>query len=452
MKNFLLFVCCFSVILVSASCSNEVETSVAENNVNTKHAMLYFANREVLAKAIDAGQRVDTRGVSLQETAGDVITKNVRSAQNVTTIDYSELVPEQELRNLLNPEGEIQVGDTIYRINEKGTFYAHKKHYASLLVVSQHLSPDSVRINEELLRFGDVFLIETFKGHVFESSNIEDSAEDEEQTFLETRAGNSLPEIRFDTFARVPARRKTALGKLLQGFIVDNTWTKEFPANHRRRLACTVFDYNYGLRQSMGIQAKVQKKVWIWSWAKMQNWPEGQLRVGFRNVVVRFDYPDWLRLKLGELLGSIENSPELIHEVTGDLPYPVKIGDYSKKIKFYSARSTSFTYEKVLQHVAGDYAVCIYGVDGLYIYLPSFTTTNTNRENQSEVVCRFSKGGDDILFGNVSFTEGTGFSGRPSPRIIDKSQRETGDLLGGDFYACCYSQDGNEWIGRILYW
>lgn len=179
MKNFLLCACCFSVILVCASCSNEVETSVAENNVNTKHAMLYFANREVLAKAIDAGQRVDTRGVSLQETAGDVITKNVRSAQNVTTIDYSELVPEQELRNLLNPEGEIQVGDTIYRINEKGTFYAHKKHYASLLVVSQHLSPDSVRINEDLLRFGDVFLIKTFKGHVFEPSNIEDSAEDE---------------------------------------------------------------------------------------------------------------------------------------------------------------------------------------------------------------------------------------------------------------------------------
>ena len=440
MKNFLLCACCFSVILVCASCSNEVETSVAENNVNTKHAMLYFANREVLAKAIDAGQRVDTRGVSLQETAGDVITKNVRSAQNVTTIDYSELVPEQELRNLLNPEGEIQVGDTIYRINEKGTFYAHKKHYASLLVVSQHLSPDSVRINENLLRFGDVFLIKTFKGHVFEPSNIEDSAEDEEQTFLETRAGNSLPEIRFDTFARVPARRKTALGKFLQSFIVDNTWTKEFPANHRRRLACTAFDYNYGFRQSIGIQAKVQKKVWIWSWAKMQNWPEGQLRAGYRNVVVRFDCPEKIYGALYNILGKIPEGGEYqLRDIPGDVPILAGIRLRAGRVHYYAARSKRFSYSEVLSNVSGAQATCIYGADGIYVYFPIYEELNYNRKDPSEVMLRLSYGGYGVAAGTAGF-------------FTDNSFVATGEFLGGDFFACCYSQDGNEWIGRILYW
>lgn len=440
MKNFLLCACCFSIVLASVSCSNEVETSIAENDVNTKHAMLYFTNREALAKAVNAGQRVDTRGVSLQKTAGDVITKNVRSTQNVTTIDYSELVPEQEFRNLLNPEGEIQVGDTIYRINEKGTFYAHKKHYASLLVVSQHLSPDSVRINEELLRFGDVFLIETFKGHVFEPSNIEDSAEDEEQTFLETRAGNSLPEIRFDTFARVPARRKTALGKLLQGFIVDNTWTKEFPANHRRRLACTAFDYNYGLRQSMGIQAKVQKKVWIWSWAKMQNWPEGQLRAGYRNVVVRFDRPEGIYRALYNVLGKVPEGGEYqLRDIPDDIPVLAGIRLRAGGFRHYAARSKSFSYSEVLSNVSEGQATCIYGVDGMYVYFPIYEELNYNRKNPSEVVLRLSDGG-------------YGFAAGTAGIVIDNSFLATGEILGGDFFACCFSQDGNEWIGRILYW
>ena len=440
MKNFLLFVCCFSVILVSASCSNEVETSVAENNVNTKHAMLYFANREVLAKAIDAGQRVDTRGVSLQETAGDVITKNVRSAQNVTTIDYSELVPEQELRNLLNPEGEIQVGDTIYRINEKGTFYAHKKHYASLLVVSQHLSPDSVRINEELLRFGDVFLIETFKGHVFESSNIEDSAEDEEQTFLETRAGNSLPEIRFDTFARVPARRKTALGKFFQGLGIDNSWTKQFPSNHRRRLVCTCFDYNFGLRHSIGVQAKVQKKVWYGGWQKMQNWPEGQLRAGYRNVVVRFDCPEKFYGALYNVLGKIPEGGEYqLRDIPGDVPVLAGIRLRAGRVHYYAARSKRFSYSEVLSNVSEGQATCIYGADGIYVSFPIYEELNYNRKDPSEVMLRLSDGG-------------YGFAAGTAGIFIDNSFVATGDVLGGDFFACCYSQDDNEWVGRILYW
>ena len=440
MKNFLLCACCFSIVLASVSCSNEVETSIAENDVNTKHAMLYFTNREALAKAVNAGQRVDTRGVSLQKTAGDVITKNVRSTQNVTTIDYSELVPEQEFRNLLNPEGEIQVGDTIYRINEKGTFYAHKKDYASLLVVSQHLSPDSVRINEDLLRFGDVFLIETFKGHVFEPSNIEDSAEDEEQISRDTRAGSSLPEIRFDSFARVPARRKTVLGKFFQGLGIDNSWTKQFPSNHRRRLVCTCFDYNYGLRQSIGVQAKVQKKVWYGGWQKMQNWPEGQLRAGYRNVVVRFDRPERIYHALYNVLGKIPEWGEYqLRDIPDDFPVLAGISLRAGRFRHYAARSKSFSYSEVLSNVSEGQATCIYGADGVYVYFPIYEELNYNRNDPSEVMLRLSDGGYGIAGGTAGI-------------FTDNSFVATGDVLGGDFFACCYSQDDNEWIGRILYW
>lgn len=456
MKSFLLSVCCISMFLTFSSCSSEIEAG--DTQAHNKHTMLCFTNRDAFIEAVKTGQRQTGHYVSYYEMSEDnPNSRNVRSSQETSKVDYSDLVPETEFRNLLNSQGEIQVGDTIYRINSKGTFYAHKKDYESLLIISTRLSPDSIRINENLLRYGNVFHIETFKGQTFDSSyvNVNNAEDDETDASLETRANGWLPEIRFDTFIRVPARRQTIVGKLLQSLIVDNSWTKVFPANKRRRLVCTAFDYNYGLRQSIGIQAKVQKKMWYGGWAKMKNWPEGQLVVGYRNLVLRFDYPNWFNQVSSRIFDNKEKPLVIMEEIKridrGFL-YPDNIAPYANSIKYYDARNTKFTYKTLLENIHGDYPACFYGLDGIYIYLPSYSATNTNRNDPAEIIKRFSDGGNAIEFGSISYSEGYGTHVNPKPIVVDKTQNQAGEVLGGDFYACCYSQDGNEWIGRILYW
>ena len=77
------------------------------------------------------------------------------------------------------------VGDTIYSINGKGTFYAHKRNYKQLMQIASAAELNGgVRMGEKLLRFGDVYLYETFKNADFSNDNEPESVEEGEETFL----------------------------------------------------------------------------------------------------------------------------------------------------------------------------------------------------------------------------------------------------------------------------
>ena len=83
-----------------------------------------------------------------------------------------------------------------------------------------------------------------------------------------TNGAYGIPEPDFELFERERASRKTIVGKLLQSIAFRRGLTKEFPNNRKRRLNCAVFDYNYVLRQSIGITAKIQKSMWH-GWGKV---------------------------------------------------------------------------------------------------------------------------------------------------------------------------------------
>lgn len=105
-------------ISLPSDCAEQSQNSSQERGVTR----LAFYSRSTLDKAILNGQNVDSYGNKLLTTALD--RQDTRAlGEGTVACDFSDLVPEEEFARLLNGQGEVQVGDTIYRITPSGTYY-----------------------------------------------------------------------------------------------------------------------------------------------------------------------------------------------------------------------------------------------------------------------------------------------------------------------------------------
>lgn len=253
---------------------------------------------EELEKAIQEGVTHDSRGKSLRSTANAVKVNTLRTATGESVeLPYSALVPEEGFRNLLNERGEIQLRDTLYCISPAGTFYTHVKNSAELKrVVDAYVQGQGERIREKTLKIGEVYLYETFANAGFESENDlevdSDGVGGDGELENNLRATNywGIPQPDLNSFEQVRARRQTIVGQFLQSTIIRNSFVRRFDTDNGARLNCAVFDYDYVLRRSIGVTAKIQKKMWH-GWAQIKNWGEGQILIGYRYVIVKYEYP-----------------------------------------------------------------------------------------------------------------------------------------------------------------
>lgn len=200
---------------------------------------------------------------------------------------YSELVPEKSFRELLNEEGEIQVGDTIYCIARQGTFYAHREDISELRRVVKSYRNQSVE-RPDYIQIGKVTLFNTFGNIKFEE---EDSIQYEKSISFRN-LGDRYQGLDWEKFPEERASRKTWAGKLLQSIGFRKSLTSVFPNHSKRRLNCAVFDYNYIIRESLGVTAKIEKKMWHGGWGKIQNIGAGDIVVGCRRALVKISYPE----------------------------------------------------------------------------------------------------------------------------------------------------------------
>lgn len=451
---FLTLVACQALVACQGDSSLD---DTRKGDLSVVDSMSVFPNDTELEKAILANTGKDSRGFSVkQQIKGESIIP-VRSASGEEEyLPYSALVPEEGFRSLLNERGEIMVGDTIYSINGKGTFYAHKRNYKQLMQIASAAElNEGVRIGEKLLRFGDVYLYETFKNADFSNDNEPESVEEGEENFPTslTRGTNGaygIPEPDFELFERERASRKTIVGKLLQSIAFRRGLTKEFPHNGKRRLNCAVFDYNYVLRHSIGITAKIQKSMWH-GWAKVSHWGTGHLRVGYKNVVVRFDYPEMFTRLVNNWVLSQPKDPQFYDYRT--FPTPIWFKDVKVPLRLPILRmDQSLSYQQVIEICGRDskesYAQPIFAYDGIYIYYSFGGIVNDG--NRNEITLRFSDGSNLSLGLSAKKTDPTAPMFKPA--FFPSPERQTGDLLGGDFFACGYSSGAQEWVGYNLYW
>ena len=112
----------------------------------------------------------------------------------------------------------------------------------------------------------------------------------------------------------------------------------------------------------------------------------------------------------------------------------------------------SLSYKQVIEICGRDskesYAQPIFAYDGIYIYYSFGGIVNDG--NRNEITLRFSDGSNLSLGLSAQNTDPTAPMFKPA--FFPSPERQTGDLLGGDFFACGYSSGAQEWVGYNLYW
>lgn len=307
------------IIPMFSSCQKELDVlTVPEETHLTQEKkvnILVFQSREQLEHAIKLGKGQDSQGRSLVNSADRVISPSLKALKidTIGRIPYSTLVPEHSFRELLNERGEIQVGDTIYCISPAGTFYGSAQDVRELRsVVETYKKGDGVPIQENLLKIGNIYLYETFANIALSDNDLEGSPEtdkvkDDEARSMEIALAGGIPLPDLNTFPKERGRRITWAGKILQSISFRKSHVSVFPANSRRRVNCAVYDYDYLIHHSIGITAKVQKKMWYGGWAKVKYWPERTILVGYRYALVRYPYPENMYERLKDAFAQMPN-------------------------------------------------------------------------------------------------------------------------------------------------
>ena len=498
---------------LSLSCSKQdfsLPSDCAEQSQNSSEergvTRLAFYSRSTLDKAILNGQNVDSYGNKLLTTAFDRQDTRALGGDTVTC-DFSDLVPEEEFARLLNGQGEIQVGDTIYRITSSGTYYCAKEDYKDLLrLVNEHRSSDSeVLVAPNLYRSGNVYRYDTFgvssacegveKPDVL--MNTYDLADNGTHPVSETRAsGHAGPDI--GSFESVPGKRHTWAGKLFQGVGVRYSHTIHLANTSHYRLNCALFDYNYVIHQAIGVSGKIEHKMWYGGWAKVSSWPALDLMVGHRWMILKFPWGPGMKYK--ETYDTIwkDNSGLFPYHPDGNKEYcfvAKKVGDSSRiNTSYFPLLSKSkpepseiiYCADLFMNEVARNYMLAT----GKSIPFPLFDIDNPSSYNHNQGLSRlldyfrttvpiFGKDGVYVVFGpvynvnafdenaitlkpihkgidgfRVSFNVPLGGNGSvadvfKSLKISDVLNADV-ELVSGDFYACGYYNGA--WRGYRLYW
>lgn len=451
------------LLATMVACNQATFNDISQASVGAKAVTrLTFSSRDDLERAIDNSKVSDSHGNILHSSIQSNTTQQLRSLDGtVTEVSLSSLVPEEGLRKLLNPDGEIQVSDTIYRINGHGTFYAHVSNAKTLeQVANQYQIGDGAQVEDKLLDLGSgVYLYQTFADAIFdEAVDTEDLSTNKDDPEQEIRTSNWKEELRaldipnLGSFKPVNARRQTFFGKLLQGTVIRNSFTATLPGNSKRRINCAVFDYNYLFRHSIGVTAKIQKKMWHGSWGQLKYVGAREILVGYRYALVKYPYPkafpSFEQLTQGYPSSRFEPTINFGKKETSEqirfaqnLPYPswfnkslfrvtvpiieakvdIKAKDvlslaYDRVKQFMKSYSNSIlndlnnkigakpaTEEDINQFLAKTRleefvpaCVPIYAKDGIYVMYTAGWMLN--KEDQTEITLRFSEGIANVVF------------------------------------------------------
>lgn len=496
--------------IFALSCSNQSIEPKEHQITNSKDVLLEqnrifcFSSREHLSEILK------TKDVSSLDTIHSdyPLLKTLSPEDHKITLE--DLVPDVDLRELLSKSGEVIIADTLYMITEKGTFFCKTKYRDELLALTtQDLDlVMSAPVEENLYRVDNVYIYDTFRQHSNPQNLLSESdaaserlEEGQDPDNLRALSDRQLPDI--NSFELVRGSRQTWFGKLFQSLGIRKSHVKPLSGVKNRRLNCAVFDYNYYFRQSVGVTAKIQKKMWYGAWVLAPIWGQEDLRVGFESVIVRFPYPDnstygdiferafpdrdlnniniqhgrpWLHTKPLRWPSSM-NSKGLIEVDLGffpmieiSTPSPAEIAtavsrhlytiakDLARRNNIYVDFESMDPFSPIprnkrtsdLIEIIKELKVCVpvFAKDGIYVYFPFGEIRNT--EKHPEITFRFAE--TYLTNFKLSFSGSTGDLSNINS-LYKHIKVAVGNpditLIQGNFYACAYS---DKWHGYRLYW
>ncbi|VFB12674.1 Uncharacterised protein [Bacteroides heparinolyticus] len=297
-KNFFLlilaFVQCTGFLISSckdeASFYHEPQLNLPEK----RFERLKFQSSQDLLAAIKDGENngVERANITKSRTFKSLLSNCNSSTRSIgetyyEVLGYDTLVPNHAFAVLLNPLGEVQSNDTIYRINHNGTYYFHLNKEKEF---NEIYPKDSIGtlIGENLYKLADgIYRYKTFLDNVkteeidFPDNESDDSWDDSN---VSTRA---VSEPNYNSFPRFNADRHTWAGKIWQKFFGNDKYY-EVKLSKKRKVKGRLYAYHYVVYSESGVTGMMKKKNWI-GWSKTQ---ADELRIGWNNIVLEAKIDD----------------------------------------------------------------------------------------------------------------------------------------------------------------
>lgn len=339
------------MFVLCASCTrfNEYAHIESEDLDEKKIGMLSFSSRKDLLNAVCADDQTSLRlmesatilsdslkfislidPISLEMAAVDPILEQEGWNANINwntnavrykrkamykVLGYDSLIPNVRFARVFNARGEVSVGDTVYKVSPKGTYFYNK----SLQSVfeenySSYENTTGVLVANKLEKMTEgIYRYSTFKDDAvryINGDNVPDELpseandtdtivsvwdEDDSEIYSELSesnfsvfgiARNNYP-IPWTTFPVFYAGAKTDVGQFWEDIIGRNSsFTTQL--SKKRRLKGSFYYFDYVVYSEIGTKAKFQKKNWIgWSGTDAD-----QLFVGWNNIIFENSYEE----------------------------------------------------------------------------------------------------------------------------------------------------------------
>lgn len=325
-KEYIIFIITILAGLNIISCKNEdisdlkqESQSIFQEEIDEgKLERLIFNSSQELLSAIKNGEEygieesAETRSSTFKSLLSKRNASSTRSDGETyyEALGYDSIVPNKAFAVLLNPLGEVQVNDTVYRINHNGTYYFTKEKEEEFNPIYQKDSIGAL-IGENLYKLADgIYRYKTFPD-IVETEEI-DFPDDESDDYSsgEESSTRSVSEPNFDSFPRFNADRHTWFGKNIWQALFGNDKYYDVKLSRKRKVRGRLYAYHYVVYSESGVTGMMKKKNWI-GWSKTR---ADELRIGWSNIVLSTKVDD----------PSLEGIPKQKSPITGNI-YRTKI-------------------------------------------------------------------------------------------------------------------------------
>ncbi|MCW3789648.1 hypothetical protein OM075_24525, partial [Marinilabiliaceae bacterium AAT] len=263
------------ITFLFTACNKEIDLEDSETTT-TNSELNNIPQFSSLADFNNSVNNFYNNNVVPSEMKGIISLNSYNSLKSVSEEEIEEdtIVDSDLLCNFLNIDHEIIVGDVLFKITEKGTFFTDIENadylFASLNdenILDQYTSISSALGYDSDLN--DLYSIDKYENiyffDTFRKLTTEDQAPIEQvSTSLKAVRGRSgNPEEEDWKYYDIPGKT----GSKLWGFKFEDH--PKFDSRHR--LNAKFYALNYGILREMGIKCKVQKKGWTGIWHKIES-------------------------------------------------------------------------------------------------------------------------------------------------------------------------------------
>ena len=373
----------------------------------------------------------------------------------------ADLIPDERFRNVVNEEGKLIVGNTIYQINEYGTLYTDLEFAHELATIDSIKVANAQRIAEKEKKIGNVFIYETYASCEAEDSDSEIEIFDIAESPSRAPAATNASEPNINAFPVKSSARSTVVGKWRDAIFGEDKWHYE-SMQSPRRIAAKLYDYNYIVTKSTGIHAKIQHNgTWLKTWGIVNSWSK-PITIGWDEMLYKIKIPDMPK-EISELhpIGySTFESPNYTEVGTSvkftSFPFAVGDGQASLVVPFFGKQSMS--YAKIQEMIykfsmkslissmnsasktANGFMIDVPSEKARYIYIAKSRKSKVGREVEQNFGSSF---GFEIFVGNGGFMKYFSKSVSASYNMKDF------ELVSGQAYA--YTEDTNgKFVGMVI--